>query len=38
MKNDGKTPSHDVYGNGDQAVVPEYLDKDHKFLLMTWIG
>ena len=30
MKNDGKTPSHDVYGNGDQAVVPEYLDKDHK--------
>ena len=29
MKNDGKTPSHDVYGNGDQAVVPEYLDSNH---------
>ena len=29
MKNDGKTPSHDIYGNGDQAVVPEYLDSDH---------
>lgn len=30
MKNDRKTPSNDIYGNGDQAVIPEYLDKDHR--------
>lgn len=28
-KNDGKTPSHDVYGHGDVPVIPEYLDENH---------
>jgi TonB-dependent starch-binding outer membrane protein SusC len=28
IKNDGGTPSHDVYGNGANAVIPKYIDAD----------
>lgn len=30
MRNDGKTPSNDIYGSGENAVIPEYLDKDKR--------
>lgn len=28
-KNDGKAPSHDVYGSGDTPTIPEYLDDNN---------
>lgn len=28
LRNDGITPSHVLYGNGEQAVVPEFLNAD----------
>lgn len=30
MRNDGKKPSNDVYGSGENAVVPEFLDKNKR--------
>lgn len=30
MRNDGKTPSNDIYGSGENAIIPEYLDKDKR--------
>ena len=29
MKNDGKTPMNDIYGNGEKPVIPQYYDKDN---------
>ena len=28
--NDGKSPVSDVYGSGETAVIPEFLDADHR--------
>lgn len=30
MRNDGKTPSNDIYGSGATPVIPQYLDKDQR--------
>ena len=30
MRNDGNKPSSTVYGDGDEPVIPEFLDADHK--------
>lgn len=30
MKNDGKTPTSTIYGNGATPVIPQYIDKDNK--------
>ena len=36
--NDGKSPVSDVYGSGETAVIPEFLDADHRLPSETWIG
>ncbi|WP_106831271.1 SusC/RagA family TonB-linked outer membrane protein [Parabacteroides pacaensis] len=28
-KNDGLKPAHDIYGNGDTPVIPEFIDSKH---------
>lgn len=30
QRNDGKSPVSDVYGSGETAVIPEFLDADHR--------
>ncbi|MDR1624379.1 MAG: TonB-dependent receptor [Tannerellaceae bacterium] len=30
MRNDGKTPSNDIYGSGQTPVIPQYLDKEKR--------
>lgn len=30
QRNDGKTPVSDVYGSGENAVIPEFLDAAHR--------